>query len=215
MRKSMVGVLVVALVVALGITGCATKKYVQEQVDQVSKASEAKIGEVQKQVEATQMDVTNLKKSDVAQNEQIAKLSDTAKEALARAQEAGKLAKGKFVYETTLTDENVKFGFNKGEFSDEYKAALDAFATKVKEEGKDKKLYIEVQGHTDSIGAEKYNLELGQERAEAVMRYLNMKAGIPLHLMNAISYGEYKPIDDNKTAASRAKNRRVTMVVLE
>jgi peptidoglycan-associated lipoprotein len=215
MKSRGVVVVAVVLLVAFGLTGCATKTYVKEQAEAVQKASDAKIGEVQKQVEATQMDVTNLKKSDVAQNEQIAKLSDTAKEALARAQEAGKLAKGKFVYETTLTDENVKFGFNKAEFSDEYKAALDAFATKVKEEGKDKRLYIEVQGHTDNIGAEKYNLELGQERAEAVMRYLNMKAGIPLHMMNAISYGEYKPIDDSKNAAGRAKNRRVTLVVLD
>jgi peptidoglycan-associated lipoprotein len=215
MRKSLLVVLVVVLAVALGLTGCATKTYVQEQVAQAGKASDAKIGEVQKQVEASQMDITNLKKSDTAQNEQIAKLSDTAKEALARAQEAGKLAKGKFVYEITLTDENVKFGFNKAEFSDEYKAALDAFAARVKDEGKDKKLYIEIQGHTDAIGSEKVNLELGQKRAEAVMRYLNMKDGIPLHMMNAISYGEFKPIADNKTAADRAKNRRVTLVVLE
>ena len=182
---------------------------------QAGKASDAKIGEVQKQVESNQMEITNLKKSDATQNDQIAKLSDTAKEALARAQEAGKLAKGKFVYEVTLSDENVKFGFNKAEFSDEYKAALDAFAARVKDEGKDKKLYIEIQGHTDGIGSEKYNLQLGQERAEAVMRYLSMKAGLPLHMMNAISYGKYKPIADNKKAADRAKNRRVTLIVLE
>ena len=215
MRKSVFGVLAVVLVVALGVSGCATKKYVQEQVAQAGQGSDAKIGEVQKQVEATQMDVTNLKKSDSAQNEQIAKLSDTAKEALARAQEAGKLAKGKFVYEITLTDENVKFGFNKAELATEHKAALDAFAAKVKEEGKDKKLYIEIQGHTDSLGSEKYNLELGQERAETVMRYINMNGGLPLHMMNAISYGEYKPVADNKTADGRAKNRRVTLIVLE
>jgi len=215
MRKSVFGVLAVVLVVALGVSGCATKKYVQEQVAQAGQGSDAKIGEVQKQVEATQMDVTNLKKSDSAQNAQIAKLSDTAKEALARAQEAGKLAKGKFVYEITLTDENVKFGFNKAELATEHKAALDAFAAKVKEEGKDKKLYIEIQGHTDSLGSEKYNLELGQERAETVMRYISMNGGLPLHLLNAISYGEYKPVADNKTADGRAKNRRVTLIVLE
>jgi peptidoglycan-associated lipoprotein len=203
------------VVLALGLTGCATKTYVQEQVQATQKASDAKIGEVQKQVESNQMEITNLKKSDATQNDQIAKLSDTAKEALARAQEAGKLAKGKFVYEVTLSDENVKFGFNKAEFSDEYKAALDAFAARVKDEGKDKKLYIEIQGHTDGIGSEKYNLQLGQERAEAVMRYLSMKAGLPLHMMNAISYGKYKPIADNKKAADRAKNRRVTLIVLE
>jgi peptidoglycan-associated lipoprotein len=211
MRKTMFVCL--ALVLALGVSGCATKTYVQEQVAQASKTSDAKIGEVQKQVEATQMDVANLKTSDATQNQQIATLSDTAKEALARANEAGKLVKGKFLYEVTLTDEAVKFGFNKTELSPEAKAALDAFAARVK--GENKNLYVEIQGHTDSVGSDKVNLKLGQARAEEVMRYLNMQGGLPLNRMNVISYGKYKPIADNKTAAGRAQNRRVTLVVLE
>ncbi len=213
MRKSLWTVLAVVVVVALGVSGCATKSYVQEQVAQVQKAEDAKIGEVQKSVEATQMDVANLKKSDADQNAQIAQLSDTAKEALARAQEAGKLAKGKFLYEVTLTDDAVHFGFNKHELSPEAKAALDKFSAQLKDENKN--VYIEVQGHTDSVGSDAYNLKLGQERAEAVMRYLNMSGGVPLHRMNVISYGKFKPIADNKTKEGRAKNRRVTLVVLE
>jgi len=212
MRKSLLVVLAAALVVTLGVTGCATKEYVNEQVAAATKASDAKIGEVQKQVEATQMDVTNLKKSDTAQNEQLAKLSDTAKEALARANEADKLANHTFLFEVTLTDEAVKFGFNKSELSNEAKAALDAFAKRVKDENKN--VYIEIQGHTDGIGSDKANLKLGQERAETVMKYLNMQAGFPLHRMNAVSYGKFKPVADNKTADGRAKNRRVTLVVL-
>jgi len=213
MRKAMWVCLALVLVVTLGVSGCATKTFVQEQVAQATKASDTKIGEVQKQVEVTQMDVANLKKSDAAQSEQLTKLSDTAKEALARATEAGKLAKGKFMFEVTLTDEAVKFGFNKTELSAEAKAALDAFSARVK--GENKNLYVEVQGHTDSVGSEKVNLQLGQSRAEEVMRYLNMQGGLPLHRMNVISYGEYKPIADNKTAAGRSQNRRVTLVVLE
>lgn len=212
MRKSLY-VLAVASGVVLWTTGCATKEYVQEQVAQSQKVTEAKIAEVQKQVEATQMDVANLKKSDAEQNAKIAELSDTAKEALARAQEAGKLAQGKFLFEVTLSDDVVHFGFDKSDLSAEAKAALDAFAQKVKAENKN--VFIEVQGHTDSIGSEKYNLELGQARADAVVRYLNMQHGLPLHRMSAISYGEYKPVADNKTADGRAKNRRVTLVVLE
>ncbi|MGQ9835464.1 MAG: OmpA family protein [Thermoanaerobaculaceae bacterium] len=212
MKKSLL-VLAVAFGVVLWTTGCATKEYVQEQVAQSQKVTEAKIAEVQKQVEATQMDVANLKKSDAEQNAKIAELSDTAREALARAEEAGKLAKGKFLFEVTLSDDVVHFGFNKSDLSAEAKAALDAFAQKVKAENKN--VFIEVQGHTDSIGSEKYNLELGQARADAVVRYLNMQHGLPLHRMNAISYGEYKPVADNKTADGRAKNRRVTLVVLE
>ena len=71
------------------------------------------------------MDVANLKKSDAEQNAKIAQLSDTAKEALARAEEAGKLAKGKFLFEVTLSDDVVRFGFNKSDLSAEAKAALE------------------------------------------------------------------------------------------
>jgi outer membrane protein OmpA-like peptidoglycan-associated protein len=212
MRKSLLVVLAVGLAVTLGVTGCATKTYVQEQVANAAKVQDTKIGEVQKQVEATQMDVTNLKKSDSMQNEQLAKLSDTTKEALTRANEANKLANHSFLFEVTLTDDAVHFGFNKSELSADAKAALDAFAKRVKDENKN--VYIEVQGNTDSVGSEEYNVQLGQARAEAAMRYLAMQHGFPLHRMSAISYGEFKPIADNKTADGRAKNRRVTLVVL-
>jgi peptidoglycan-associated lipoprotein len=212
MRKSLLFVLAVGLVVTLGVSGCATKTYVQEQVASAAKVQDTKIGEVQKQVEATQMDVTNLKKSDAMQTEQLAKLSDTTKEALARANEANKLANHSFLFEVTLTDDAVHFGFNRSDLSADAKAALDAFAKRVKDENKN--VYIEVQGNTDSVGSEDYNVQLGQARAEAAMRYLAMQHGFPLHRLTAISYGEFKPIADNKTADGRAKNRRVTLVVL-
>jgi peptidoglycan-associated lipoprotein len=212
MRKSLLGVLAVGLVVTLGVTGCATKTYVQEQVAAAEKAQDAKIGEVQKQVEATQMDITNIKKVDAEQSAAIAKLSDTAKEALARANEANKLANHSFLFEVTLTDDAVHFGFNKSDLSTEAKAALDAFAQRVK--GENKNVYIEIQGHTDSVGSDKVNLVLGQWRAETVMRYLTMQHGFPLVRISAISYGKFKPVADNKTADGRAKNRRVTLVVM-
>ena len=116
MKRTMLSVfMMVAVVVGLALlaSGCATKTYVQEQVQASQKTSDAKIGEVQKQVEATQMDVTGLKKTQSQQGEEIAKLSEATKDALKRAEEAGKLAKGKFLFEVTLTDNDVKFGFNK------------------------------------------------------------------------------------------------------
>lgn len=213
MKRTAFGIVVAVAVVAMGVSGCATKTYVDEKVNQATTAQNAKIGEVQKQVEANQQEIANLKKSDAEQNEKLAKLSETAREALDRATEAGKLAKGKFLWEVTLSDNAVKFGFNKSDLSPQAKAALDAFAQQVK--AMNKNVFIEVQGHTDNIGSEKINLRLGQERADNVMRYLNMEQGIPLNRMSSVSYGEYKPIADNKTAAGRAENRRVTLVVLE
>ena len=201
-----------AAALALGLSGCATKTYVQDQVGQAAKATDAKVGEVQKQVEATQMDVSALKRSDADQNAKIAQLSDTARDALARAQEAGKLAKGKFLYEVTLTDEAVRFPLNRSELSKEAMQALDAFAEKIRAENQN--VYVEIQGHTDNTGSAEYNMKLGQARAETVMRYLSMQHGFPLHRMNVISYGLAKPVADNHTREGRAQNRRVTLVVL-
>lgn len=213
MRRMSFGVFVAVAVLALGVSGCATKTYVDEKVSQATTAQNAKIGEVQKQVEAAQQDIANLKRSDAEQNEKLARLSETAREALDRATEAGKLAKGKFLWEVTLSDDAVKFGFNRSDLSPQAKAALDSFAKQIK--AMNKNVFIEIQGHTDNIGSEKINLRLGQERADNVMRYLNMEQGIPLNRMSTVSYGEYKPIADNNTAAGRAENRRVTLVVLE
>lgn len=213
MKRSMLFVVALVAVAALGVSGCATKTYVQEQVAEATRATDVKIGEVQKQVEATQMDVATLKQADAEQNERIARLSETAQEALTRAQEAGKLAQGKLLYEVTLTDEAVKFGFDRADLSTEAKAALDAFAARLKAENQN--VYVEIQGHTDGIGSAKYNMSLGQSRAEAALRYLNTQHGIPLHRMTSISYGQSKPIADNRTAQGRAQNRRVTLVVLQ
>ena len=212
MRKQTWAVLAGVLVLAIAGWGCATKTYVQEQVGQATKATEAKIGEVQQAAVMAQSDVTALKAADAEQNAKIAALSDTAREALARAQEAGKLAQGKFLYEVTLTDESVKFGFDSAELAPEAKAALDAFAAKLRSENAS--VYVEIQGHTDNTGAPEHNLALGRLRADTVLRYLSVQHSVPLHRMNVISYGAEKPIADNTTRDGRAKNRRVTLVVL-
>ena len=212
MRKMMSPALVVLLVVGLSLTGCATKTYVQEQVDASDQRMSAKVGEVQNTVESNQKAIGELEVKEAALEAEVKKLSITANDALARATEAGKLAKGKFLYEVTLTDNDVKFGFNKYNLTDADKAALDAFAAKVKSANQN--AYIEIQGHTDNIGSEKVNLELGYKRAHHVLRYLNMEHGFPLHRMNVISYGEMKEIADNGTKEGRAQNRRVTLVVM-
>lgn len=67
---------------------------------------------------------------------------------------------------------------------------------------------IEVQGHTDNVGKYEYNLDLSERRAQAVRTYLVNK-GVPAERLTAHGYGPDRPIEDNKTKAGRAKNRRV------
>ena len=67
---------------------------------------------------------------------------------------------------------------------------------------------IEVQGHTDNVGKAEVNMNLSDKRAQAVRDYL-VKKGVDASRMSAHGYGSTMPIDDNKTKAGRAKNRRV------
>jgi outer membrane protein OmpA-like peptidoglycan-associated protein len=189
------------LILALAATGCATKKYVRQETGAVG----SRVDQVEGQVEEAQ---GTLQQHDT----RITQASQTASEALQRAKEAGKLAEGKLLYETVLTDEKVKFGFDTSDLSPEAKAALDEFANGLKNENKG--VYIEIQGHTDNVGSEKYNEELGLLRAEAVRRYLNQEHKFPLHRINVISYGESAPISENNDRQGRAQNRRVALVVL-
>jgi peptidoglycan-associated lipoprotein len=189
------------VLVLVGSAGCATKKYVRGE----TQAVHTRVDEVEGQVEEAQ--------TRIGRNEQaIGEASRTAQDALQRATEAGKLAEGKLLYETVLTDEKVKFGFDVSQLSDEAKAALDEFANGLVSAGKG--VYIEIQGHTDAIGSETYNEELGLERAEAVRRYLSQQHKFPLHRINIISYGESAPVADNESREGRAQNRRVALVVL-
>jgi peptidoglycan-associated lipoprotein len=196
-------IVAVSLIAVLaGTTGCATKKYVKQETGAVN----TRVDDVQGQVEQAQTRLNT-------HEQRIGDISKTAQEALTRAQEAGKLAEGKFLYETVLTDDKVKFGFDTSDLSPEGQAAIDQFAEQLKAQNKN--VYIEIQGHTDNVGSDKYNEELGLLRAEAVRRYLNQKHGFPLHRINVISYGEAAPVADNGNREGRSQNRRVALVVLQ
>jgi outer membrane protein OmpA-like peptidoglycan-associated protein len=67
---------------------------------------------------------------------------------------------------------------------------------------------VEIQGHTDNVGDAAKNKALSQKRADAVMKYITTK-GIDAARLTAVGYGQEMPVADNKTAAGKAKNRRV------
>lgn len=71
---------------------------------------------------------------------------------------------------------------------------------------------VQIDGHTDNTGADTMNLRLSNDRAASVKNYLVSK-GIADSRLNSTGYGETTPVADNKTAAGRAKNRRVEMTL--
>ena len=74
-------------------------------------------------------------------------------------------------------------------------------------------LQIEISGHTDNKGSDRYNENLSQGRAEAVVEYL-IQEGIESWRLSAKGYGESKPVATNDTDEGRAENRRVEFTVL-
>lgn len=107
--------------------------------------------------------------------------------------------------------EKVFFGSGSGVILDKSFPLLDEIATTLIATPKIKK--VEVQGHTDNQGRDDANQKLSQERAESVVKYLVAK-GVAEDRLLAKGYGEAEPVEDNKTAAGRAENRRVEFKIL-
>ena len=193
---------------ALCLGGCATEKYVNTHVAASDAKLDARIDATASETH-TQIDALQGHLHDT--DSKLAGVDKTSREALDRAQAAGKLAEGKFVYEMVLSDDAVKFPAAGTALSPEAEARLTDFVQKLKAENRN--VYLEIQGYTDATGSAAANLRLGEERAEAVRRFLS-KAGVALNRMATISYGADDPVAPNKTRAGRAQNRRVVLVVL-
>lgn len=77
-----------------------------------------------------------------------------------------------------------------------------------------KKMVVEVGGHTDNVGSDDTNMKLSHDRAKSVRNYL-VKAGINSERLLAKGYGETQPVADNETEEGRKVNRRTEFVILE
>jgi outer membrane protein OmpA-like peptidoglycan-associated protein len=111
----------------------------------------------------------------------------------------------------TFVSGGVLFATNSDTVTPEFEKVLLDFAKYLNTPPGFKKLRIE--GHTDSVGPDDYNLNLSIRRAQAVMQVLIEKGGIPKDKVSAAGFGESKPIDDNANFQGRAKNRRVEFIV--
>jgi peptidoglycan-associated lipoprotein len=209
MEVYMKSIILPLLIVGVAASGCATKKYVSREVGEVNTKVDTLTTEVEKTQERTKRNEVRIE--EVNQEAQTAKGS--AQQALQKATEAEKAAKGKLIYTVTLSNDKVTFPLNRAEVSDDAKAMIDEAIAQLKAENKG--VFFEIEGHTDSTGPDAYNTKLGEDRAQAVRGYMHDQHGIALSRMEVISYGEAKPVEDNKTREHRAQNRRVVIKVLE
>jgi peptidoglycan-associated lipoprotein len=220
MKRVVLAVPLLALALG-GTTACATKKFVRGEVGQVNdkvdtlsrsleetqertRANETKIGEVDQKAAAADQRAMAAGKTAEAANAAASAVNT-------RADAIEKAAK-RIVYEVVLNEEKGNFKFGQATMPDTVTPEIDQLVQQLKANPNGG--YIEIEGHTDNVGPKEINYKLGLDRAENVKRYLYETHQVPLHKINVISYGEEKPVGENKTKDGRAQNRRVVIKVI-
>jgi OmpA-OmpF porin, OOP family len=199
--------------------GCSTKNYVRQQttplinktneLDDMTAQNSKSIKDVDQRAQAGIQDVQA--RAAAADQKALAAGSDADK-----AQMAANTASQRVdsLTNTVVNLDNyrpvvetaVHFGFNKDNLTKDAREAIDQLAASV---STTKGYIITVEGATDSVGSSEYNYELSQRRADAVIQYLASEKGVPAYKIYLIGLGKDKPVESNKTADGRAKNRRV------
>lgn len=236
MKASLVATAVIASAGLLA-SGCATKKYVrntaapiQAKVDQVGEQT-AKNGQSIEETRKTVKDVDDRAQSGINAAQERASTAD--QHALTADQHAGD-AMNKANQAAQVGDQNrqgidklrgvisniddyklqtsvsVPFAFDKYNLSKQAKDDLDKLAGDVKA---DKRFFIAVEGFTDRTGSHEYNETLSRRRADTVVEYLVAQGDIPIYRIHMIGLGDQKPVEEGKTRAANAKNRRVEVRV--
>ena len=180
------------LLATIWLGGCATEGYVDD-----------KVAMVQAQVTAnkTQLD---------SHEARLARLDTDTQAAMSKANEAAKLAAGKF-NEDKVSEDTVLFATGAAVLSVEDQTKLSDLAARLKSDDKD--VYLEIRGYTDSQGTPGFNDVLGGKRADAVYDFLASQ-GVPLNRMAKVSHGEDHPVGPNSSDEGRAQNRRAVIVVV-
>jgi peptidoglycan-associated lipoprotein len=224
LRKFFVAIPITVLCIG-GSTACATKKFVRTSVGEVNEKVDSQgraLEETQERTRRNEGRISEVDQKASAADQKAAAAGQAAAAAHTAANTVGSEANAKFdtidraskrlVYEVVLSEEQGNFKFGKTILPDEAKQKIDEMVAQIKQDPKN--IYLEIEGHTDNIGAARTNEQIGLARAESVKKYLYEQYQIPLHKMNVISYGKEKPVAPNKTREGRAQNRRVVIKVL-
>jgi OmpA-OmpF porin, OOP family len=228
-RNRMFVLLALSLVALLLVSGCATKKFVREEITTTETKLNQKMDQEHGKIAGQISELSSLNKQLSSRIEQVSDrvtaIDGKTEQAKALGTEAKNLAQSantavvdlrtKFDARNNyvVTDtKSVLFGFNKHELTPEATAILDEMARLI---AGNKNAVITLEGYTDSIGSDNYNLALSEKRANAVIRYLVGEKSVDLNRIYYIGMGKANPVADNKTEAGRQENRRVTIKALE
>ena len=73
---------------------------------------------------------------------------------------------------------------------------------------------VQLEGHTDSMGTDAYNMDLSKRRADNVKKYLVDKFNVNASRVSTVAYGESKPVANNETKEGRTLNRRIEVLIV-
>jgi OmpA-OmpF porin, OOP family len=216
--------LTVAALAMVGLTGCASKKWVHQQTQPLAEQttqledktatnnrnlhdvdSRAQTG-IQQAQNSADTATTNAQNATQAAGQ----AQTAANDAVNRADTLDALVKGLDSYKQ-MADVTVTFGFDKSVLTKDDRDQLDNFAAQLSSKSN---YILEVTGGTDSTGPAQYNYDLSQRRADAVVQYLASKYSIPARRFYLIGIGKDQEVAPNDTRENRQKNRRVEVQML-
>lgn len=105
---------------------------------------------------------------------------------------------------------NIQFANNRADIEQAFYPEIEKLAQHLKENPNST---VVIEGHTDNTGAASYNQTLSEKRAQAVASVLVNIFDVEQHRVDAIGYGQSKPLVDNNSAENRMKNRRVDAII--
>ncbi|HEV2132966.1 MAG TPA: OmpA family protein [Terracidiphilus sp.] len=214
-----------ATLVAAGVTGCASKKYVRNQTAPIiqhagqlndeTAENTRKIHDVdqraQEGIQKAQSSADSANQNAQNASQQASNAQNSANDAVNRADSLDSVVKDLDNYKQ-VKDVAVHFAFNKAALTADDRQQLDGFASQLSSANN---YILEVTGGTDSAGPSQYNYDLSQRRADAVVQYLASKYNIPARKFYLIGIGKDQYVASNKTREGRAQNRRVEVQMLQ
>jgi outer membrane protein OmpA-like peptidoglycan-associated protein len=192
-RTAPVAKLIVMGAVAAGLSGCATRGFVRNEVRAVNQRVDGVSSSA------------DMAMAEARSAQSLARTGDErAQQALRQASVARDIALGN-VRREEVRKTTVQFAFDSAELTSEAKATLDGVAREV---SANPNYMVLVSGYTDATGDAAYNVGLAQRRASAVNLYLAEQLGAEFVRVAFVGFGEVRPVADNGSSDGRRMNRR-------
>ena len=214
--RRIVNVLAVGFIVVGTTTACATKKFVRTEVEAVGTRVETLSQSLESTQEETRQNSAQIKQVD-AKADQVgiwakeaqtsATTANSAAAAAAARAEAVDVATKRLVYEVVISEDQGGFKFASSELPEAVQTRIDQMIAELKANPRGN--YVEIEGHTDSVGTDVANLALSHRRAAAVATALSGAFGIPPENLAPQGYGE-QYLKVNVEGPER-ENRRVAI----